>query len=80
MTDLPTADDPAKVIVGDSLAVLRTLPDGCGHCCVTSPPYWSLRQYIPPGSMRLKAGLSREKVEWILAELKRAGVSPDNPG
>jgi DNA modification methylase len=24
---------------------LRMLPDGCVHCCVTSPPYWSLRDY-----------------------------------
>jgi DNA modification methylase len=42
---LPTVDDPARVIVGDSLTALRTLPDGCVHCCVTSPPYWSLRDY-----------------------------------
>jgi DNA modification methylase len=51
---LPTADDPAKVIVGDSLAGLRTLPDGCVHCCVTSPPYWSLRDYQVAGQIGLE--------------------------
>ena len=30
---------------GDCLDVLRTLPDCSVHCCVTSPPYWGLRDY-----------------------------------
>lgn len=30
---------------GDALTVLRTLPDASVHCCVTSPPYWGLRDY-----------------------------------
>jgi len=30
---------------GDSLEILRTLPDGSAQCCVTSPPYWGLRDY-----------------------------------
>jgi DNA modification methylase len=30
---------------GDSLAVLRELPEASVHCCVTSPPYWGLRDY-----------------------------------
>lgn len=25
--------------------LLRTLPDQSVHCCVTSPPYWGLRDY-----------------------------------
>jgi DNA modification methylase len=33
------------VIHGDSLEILRTLPDESVHCCVTSPPYWGLRDY-----------------------------------
>jgi len=31
--------------IGDCLEVLRTLPDACFNCCVTSPPYWGLRDY-----------------------------------
>jgi len=34
-----------RVIVGDCRAVLPTLPDGEIQCCVTSPPYWGLRDY-----------------------------------
>lgn len=30
---------------GDALTILRTLPDQQFHCCVTSPPYWGLRDY-----------------------------------
>lgn len=30
---------------GDALEVLRTLPDESVHCCVTSPPYFHLRDY-----------------------------------
>jgi DNA modification methylase len=37
------------VLQGDCLEVLRTLPDNSVHCCVTSPPYWGLRDYgVPP--------------------------------
>ncbi len=31
--------------VGDARAVLRTLPAESVHCCVTSPPYFGLRDY-----------------------------------
>jgi DNA modification methylase len=38
-----------EVICGDALEVLRGLPDGLVQCCVTSPPYWGLRDYgVPP--------------------------------
>jgi DNA modification methylase len=30
---------------GDCLDVLPQLPTGSVHCCVTSPPYWGLRDY-----------------------------------
>jgi len=32
-----------KIITGDCRAVLATLPDQSAHCCVTSPPYFGLR-------------------------------------
>ena len=34
-----------SVIMGDSAEVLRTLPDKSIDCCVTSPPYYGLRDY-----------------------------------
>jgi DNA modification methylase len=34
-----------KILLGDSLEVLKTLPDGIADMCVTSPPYYGLRDY-----------------------------------
>jgi site-specific DNA-methyltransferase (cytosine-N4-specific) len=36
------------VICGDALTVLPGLRAGCFRCCVTSPPYWGLRDYGYP--------------------------------
>jgi DNA modification methylase len=45
----PAAKRHAILICGDVLAVLRTLPAEAAHCCVTSPPYYGLRDYgLPP--------------------------------
>ena len=33
------------IICGDVLTELRKLPDESVNCCVTSPPYWGLRDY-----------------------------------
>ena len=35
----------ATLICGDALAVLKTFPSDHFHCCVTSPPYFKLRDY-----------------------------------
>ena len=40
---------------GDAAAVQRTLPDASVHCCVTSPPYWGLRDYGHDGQMGLES-------------------------
>ena len=34
-----------RVMEGDALTRLRELPDESVHCCVTSPPYWGLRDF-----------------------------------
>lgn len=34
-----------EILQGDVLAVLKTIPDNYVNCCVTSPPYWGLRDY-----------------------------------
>jgi len=34
-----------ELINGDALEVMRTLDAGSVQCCVTSPPYWGLRDY-----------------------------------
>ena len=34
-----------RIILGDCLEVLKTLPDNSVDCCVTPPPYYALRDY-----------------------------------
>ena len=34
-----------RIMTGDAIEQLRTLPDRSVHCVVTSPPYWGLRDY-----------------------------------
>ena len=43
-----------RIIQGDCLEGLRTLPDASVHCCVTSPPYWGLRDYGHDGQIGLE--------------------------
>lgn len=40
-----------NIFCGDSLKVLRTIPDGTVQTCITSPPYWGLRDYSVPTSI-----------------------------
>ncbi len=55
-------DGIAKVYLGDALGVLRDLPDASVHCCVTSPPYWGLRDY---GLGAEGIGLEPTPEEWL---------------
>ena len=34
-----------KIIQGDSRRALAKVPDKTFQCCITSPPYWGLRDY-----------------------------------
>lgn len=36
-----------QTLIGDNRQTVPTLPAGCAHVCVTSPPYWNLRSYLP---------------------------------
>ena len=44
----------ARIMVGDAVARLRELPDGSVRTCVTSPPYWGLRDYGNDGQLGLE--------------------------
>lgn len=50
-----------KVICGDCLETLKTLPDGSVNCCITSPPYWGLRDYGVEGQL----GLEKTPEEYV---------------
>ena len=44
----------AQLYVGDALDVLQGLPSESVQCCVTSPPYWGLRDYGVEGQLGLE--------------------------
>ena len=46
---------------GDCLSVLCTLPDESVNCCITSPPYWGLRDYGVDGQL----GLEKTPEEYV---------------
>lgn len=43
-----------KILQGDCRAMLATLPDSSAQTCVTSPPYWGLRDYGVDGQLGLE--------------------------
>lgn len=57
----------ATLLQGDCLDVLATLPDNSVHCCVTSPPYFGLRAYLPAGHQdkHLEVGAEPTPDEYI---------------
>ena len=63
---------------GDSLEVLRGLPDECAQCCITSPPYWGLRDYGCAGQLGLEPTPEQyvAKMVAIFAEVRRV-LRPD---
>jgi site-specific DNA-methyltransferase (adenine-specific) len=66
--------DPLTIIHGDALSSLRELEDESVQCCVTSPPYWGLRDY----GHEWQIGLEKTPEEYvarlveIFREMKRA--------
>lgn len=34
-----------QILIGDCIESMKTLPDQSVDCCITSPPYWGLRDY-----------------------------------
>ena len=43
-----------EYVIGDCREVLKTLPDNSINCCVTSPPYYNLRDYNHPNQIGIE--------------------------
>lgn len=52
-----------RILQGDALAMLRTLPSCSVRCCVTSPPYFGLRDYGVDGQI----GLENSPADYVLS-------------
>ena len=50
-----------RIYQGDALAIIRTWPDAFIQTCVTSPPYWGLRDYGVEGQL----GLEKTPEEYV---------------
>jgi DNA modification methylase len=50
-----------KIFTGDAFTILRTLPARIVQTCVTSPPYWGLRDYDVKGQL----GLEKTSTEYV---------------
>jgi len=50
-----------EILCGDALEILYEMPDRSAHCCVTSPPYWGLRDYGVEGQL----GLEKTPEEYV---------------
>ena len=59
------------IINGNSLEVLKSLPDNSIDCCVTSPPYYALRSYAP-NLLRLK----KDAPQWVVDRLNELNIKP----
>lgn len=55
-----------QILCGNALEVLKTLPDESVNCCVTSPPYFGLRDYGVKGQI----GLEETVADYILRLLE----------
>lgn len=62
-----------RILEGDVLAGLRTLPDGCVQCTVTSPPYFALRDYGVDGQIGLEETPEQfiQKMVEVFREVRR---------
>ncbi len=56
-----------RILCGDVREVLPTLASDSVHCCVTSPPYWGLRSYLPADHPEKHKEIGSEPTlqEWV---------------
>src|SRR4051812_28621013 len=68
--------DPCTIIIGDALTELAKFPDHSFQCCVTSPPYWGLRDYRIEGQIGAELSLDQyiERLVLIFGQVRRVLV------
>ncbi len=63
-----------QILVGDCIDMMRTLPDESVHTCVTSPPYYGLRDYGVEGQIGLEETPAEfiARLVYVFREVRRA--------
>ena len=71
--DFQSLPDRCEIILGDALTVLKEYPKDTFRCCITSPPYWGLRDYGTPNQVGAESELRDyiEKLRKIFSEVRR---------
>jgi len=62
-----------RIYQGDCIEQMKLFPDESIDCCVTSPPYWGLRSYLP-NKVQLRDDLTNEEIEELKKELTLLGL------
>lgn len=64
-------------VIGDCRETMRAWATAGvrAQMCVTSPPYFGLRSYMPD-AVKLRGDINPEELASVLKELERLGVSP----
>ncbi len=67
-----------EIIHGDALAELKKLPSDSVDCCITSPPYYQLRDYGVAGQIGLEQTVEEYigKLVEVFREVRRV-LKPD---
>jgi DNA modification methylase len=62
-----------RILIGDATQRLREVPDGAARCCVTSPPYYGLRDYGVEGQIGLEESLEHyiDKLVEVFQQVRR---------
>ena len=63
-----------KIYCGDNSEIIKQIDNESINCCITSPPYWALRCYLPD-TVKLKDTITGEEKESVLKELTLLGIS-----
>src|ERR1700675_570514 len=76
LNDALLSKESGQVVIGDALTELRKFPENTFQSCVTSPPYWGLRDYGIPDQIGAEMKLEDylQKLTDVFREVKRTLV------
>ncbi|PCI25943.1 MAG: site-specific DNA-methyltransferase [SAR324 cluster bacterium] len=69
----PTPSNQIRLISGDALAELKKFPDNYFQTCITSPPYWGLRDYGIKGQIGAELSVEEyiQNIQVVFREVYR---------
>lgn len=62
-----------RLFIGDALEALKQIPSETVDTCVTSPPYYGLRDYGADGQIGLEKTQTNTSTDWLTFSTKSNG-------